>query len=93
MNEDDSDELEHYNEILFDEGLGIFFAELNPDNDPFNQYHLQLHKFRDYQVTKSLNDDILILRFHENYLEKIFQAWLRYQQRKHQKVDNEGDEE
>lgn len=71
MSEDDNDELEHYNEILFDEGLGIFFVALNPNNEPFNRYHLELNKFRDYQVTGSLSDDILILRFYEKYVKNL----------------------
>ncbi|MEH8019559.1 hypothetical protein MN202_20175 [Rheinheimera muenzenbergensis] len=93
MNENDNDEYEPYNEILMDEGLGIYLVELNPDDNPFNKIHLELHQFPDYHITKSLSDDVLILRFPQNYVEKIVASWLKYQQQKLLQAACKGEQE
>jgi hypothetical protein len=93
MKENATQEYVPYNEILSDESLGIFFAELNPEDKIFHEFHLELHDFRSYQVTRLYNEETVVLRFSENYMQKIFESWLEYQQQKNDAPENKGDNE
>lgn len=81
-----------FTEILFDDSKGIYFAELQPDDPIFRQFHLELHNFRNYQISRTGSEDVLVLRLPPSYVEKIVDSWVEYQQQKYPKAACEGED-
>lgn len=86
------DPFDDFNEILVDDGKGIYFAELQPDDPIFRQFHLELHNFRNYQISRTGSEDVLVLRLPPSYVEKIVDSWVEYQQQKYSKAACEGED-